>query len=323
MLLLVVVFSLVFLVCFGVVAVVMAPSSDTKAFQSRIDAIVARREMGEGGAEAVQLLRKQTVARFGWIEHVLSDYAPIQRFRRYIMQSGLKADPSTVLVQILVLGIVGYVGVMFFTHTPPLAVAGVLVLGSLPVLRIWWARRRRVRLFEDSLAHGIDMMARALRAGHSISSAFELVAQGAPEPAKSEFAEVFRQQNFGMPLRDALLQMLDRVPSQDLRVLVTGIIVQRETGGNLVEILDRTVFVIRERQRIRGEIRTQTAQGRLTGWILTLLPVAMLALINLMDPGYSKVLIHDPTGQKLMYAGVAMIFLGGFFINRIINSIDV
>lgn len=317
------VFGVVFLLCFGIVAVATAPSDETKAFQGRLDAIASRAAPGEAPPEAMQLLRKQTVTRFGWVEQMLSDYAPVQRFRRYIMQSGVKSDPATVVVQIVVLGAIGYVGVMFFTHTPPLAIGGALVLCVLPLIRIMWARSRRVKTFEDSLAHAIDMMARALRAGHSIASAFELVSQGAPEPAKSEFAEVFRQQNFGMPLRDALLQMLDRVPSQDLRVMVTGIIVQRETGGNLVEILDRTVFVIRERQRIRGEIRTQTAQGRLTGWILTLLPVAMLLLINLMDPGYSAGLLHDPTGQKMMYTGIVMIVLGGFFINRIINSIDI
>jgi tight adherence protein B len=323
MMLLVIVFSVVFLLCFGVVALSLAPSTDTKAFQSRIDAIVARSALGDTPPETVQLLRKQTASRFGWMEQLFSEYAPMQRFRRFIMQSGVKADPATVVVQSLVLAALGYVGAMFLTHMPPLGIGCAVILGLLPMIRIWWARHRRVKSFEESLAQAIDMMARALRAGHSIASAFELVAQGAPEPAKSEFAEVFRQQNFGMPLRDALLQMLDRVPSQDLRVLVTGIIVQRETGGNLVEILDRTVFVIRERQRIRGEIRTQTAQGRLTGWILTLLPVAMLLLINLMDPGYSAGLLHDPTGQKMMYAGIIMIILGGFFINRIINSIDV
>jgi len=119
------------------------------------------------------------------------------------------------------------------------------------------------------------------------------------------------------------MQMVDRVPSQDLRVLVTAILVQRETGGNLVEILDRTVTVIRERQRIHGEIRVQTAQGRLTGWILTALPVVMLVLINLTDPGYSKILFTDPTGRKLIYVGIAFIALGAFFIRKIINSIEV
>ncbi len=323
MMLLLVIFGLVFLLCFGIVFVAMTPSTDAKAFQSRIDAIAAVNAAGDAPVDAIQLLRKQTVTRFGWIEQVLSEYGPMQRFRRFVLQSGVKADPTSIVVQTLLLAGIGYVGVMFFTHTPPLGIGGAVVLGALPMVRIWWARRSRLKKFEDSLALGIDMMSRALRAGHSIASAFEVVAQGAPQPAGAEFAEVFRQQNFGMPLRDALLLMLDRVPSQDLRVLVTGIIVQRETGGNLVEILDRTVFVIRERQRIRGEIRTQTAQGRLTGWILTLLPVAMLLLINLMDPGYSSGLIHDPTGEKMMYAGIIMIVLGGFFINRIINSIDV
>ncbi|HTV81405.1 MAG TPA: type II secretion system F family protein [Acidobacteriaceae bacterium] len=323
MMLLLLVFGAVFLLCFGGVVVASAPSAETKVFQSRIDAIAARQAGGEAPAEAMQLLRKQQVSRFGWIEQLLNHYAPMQRFRRFVMQSGVKTDPTAILVQSLVLAAVGYVAVMFFTHTPPLGIAGIVVLGALPLAWVAWSRHRRVKTFEDSLAQAIDMVARSLRAGHSIASAFELVAQGAPEPAKSEFAEVFRQQNFGIPLRDALLQMLDRVPSQDLRVMITGIIVQRETGGNLVEILDRTVFVIRERQRIRGEIRTQTAQGRLTGWILTLLPVIMLLLINLMDPGYSKPLLHDPTGEKMMYAGIAMIVLGGFLINRIINSIDI
>lgn len=323
MILLVLIFGLVFLLCFGVVLVAMAPSTDQKAFQSRLDAIVTRGAIGEAPAEAVQLLRKQATTHFGWIEGVLSAYAPMKRFRRYVMQAGVNADPTSILVQVVVMAVIGYFGTMLFVSLKVIGLAVAVVMGLMPLGRIAWARSRRVKKFEDSLAQGIDMMARSLRAGHSIASAFELVSQGAPEPAKSEFAEVFRQQNFGMPMREALLQMLDRVPSQDLRVMVTGIVVQRETGGNLVEILDRTVFVIRERQRIRGEIRTQTAQGRLTGWILTMLPVAMLALINLMDPGYSGGLLHDPVGQKMIYVGIAMIMLGGYFINRIINSIDV
>jgi tight adherence protein B len=119
------------------------------------------------------------------------------------------------------------------------------------------------------------------------------------------------------------MQLIDRMPSPDLRVLVTAIVVQRETGGNLVEVLDRTVHVIRERQRIQGEIRTQTAQGRMTGWILTLLPVVVMAMINVMDPGYSKPLLKDPFGHKLLMLCGGLIALGAFFINRIINSIDV
>jgi tight adherence protein B len=191
-------------------------------------------------------------------------------------------------VQSLVCAVVGFAIMVVVFPWFVVELAAALAAGALPWIRIIFLRARRMKAFDDALAQGIDMMARALRAGHSVSGAIELIAQGCPEPAASEFSEVFRQQNFGMPLRDAFMQMLDRVPSQDLRVVVTAILVQRETGGNLVEILDRTVGVIRDRQRIHGEIRTQTAQGRLTGWILTLLPVVMLALINVTNPGYSK-----------------------------------
>jgi tight adherence protein B len=151
----------------------------------------------------------------------------------------------------------------------------------------------------------------------------EMLSTNAQEPAASEFGEIFKQQNLGLPLRDALMQLLDRVPSADLRVLVTAILVQKDTGGNLAEILDRTVFVIRERLRIQGEIQTQTAQGRLTGWILSSLPIVMLVLLNLVNPGYSSILLSDPFGRKLVYFSVGMLALGTFFIRRIVNGIEV
>ena len=134
------------------------------------------------------------------------------------------------------------------------------------------------------------MLARALRAGHSVVGAIDMLAENAQEPAASEFGEIFKQMNLGLPMRDALLQLLERVPSSDLRVLVTAIMVQKDTGGNLVEILDRTVLVIRERLRIQGEIQVQTAQGRITGWILSALPIVMMVVLNLVNPGYSSIL---------------------------------
>jgi tight adherence protein B len=150
-----------------------------------------------------------------------------------------------------------------------------------------------------------------------------MVSENAEEPAASAFKEVFKQQNLGLPLRDALMQLLDRFPSLDLRVLVTAILVQKDTGGNLADILDRTVFVIRERLRIQGEIRVQTASGRLTGWILSALPVVMLVLINFINPGYSSILLTDPTGKKLIYAGVVMLALGTWIMNHIVKGIEV
>ncbi|HEY6445293.1 MAG TPA: type II secretion system F family protein [Acidobacteriaceae bacterium] len=318
------VFCMILVLTLAIVMVATNPTRETKLIEQRITAVATHSPIGgQANIEALQLLRKTATSRFGWIDKSITVYKPAARIARYVSQSGAKTTPAAILVQALVLAVVGY-GIAFLVYPWFLVeVAAAVVVGLLPWLRIVWLRGRRMRAFDTSLAHGIDMMARALRAGHSIAGSIEIVSQGSPEPAASEFGEVFRQQNFGMPLRDAMMQMLDRVPSQDLRVLVTAILVQRETGGNLVEILDRTVQVIRERQRIHGEIRTQTAQGRLTGWILTSLPVVMLILINFVDPGYSKVLFTDPTGRDLIYAGVVFIAIGAFWIRRIINRIEV
>jgi tight adherence protein B len=180
-------------------------------------------------------------------------------------------------------------------------------------------RGRRLKAFNTALPDAIELMARSLRAGHSMNSSIELIAEQSPEPLSSEFVQVYKQQRLGLHFRDALLQMGGRIPSRDLQFLITAILVQKETGGDLTEILDRAAHVIRDRVRIEGEVRTHTAQGRLTGWILGLLPVIMLALLNIVSPGYSSVLFHDPTGQKLLYAGGVLIVLGGLIIRKIVD----
>lgn len=313
-------FFLILGLTFGLVLMVSAPSKGDKAVQQRLTAIaVGKSSIQDPVMEAAQLLRKTASSRFDWI----NQYFSLQKLQRWIGQAAIDTTASAFIVQTLALGAIGLLIALIFVPMLATELAGACVVGALPWTRIAIARSRRIGAFNKALPHSVDMMSRSLRAGHSTAAAIEIMAQGSPEPAASEFAEVFRQQNFGLPLRDALMQLLDRVPSPDLRVLVTAINVQRETGGNLVEVLDRTVFVIRERQRIQGEIRTQTAQGRMTGWILTLLPVILMGLINFMDPGYSRVLFTDPTGHLLLYGAAALIGLGAFIINRIINGIDV
>jgi tight adherence protein B len=188
-----------------------------------------------------------------------------------------------------------------------------------PSMYLKHRRARRLAMFNSGLPDAIDLMARALRAGHSLSSAIEVLSEQSGAGVATEFNVVFRQQNFGLPLRDALLQMADRVPSKDLRFLVTAMLVQKETGGNLTEILDRTSHVIRERIRIGGEVQVKTAQGRLTGTILSLLPVLMLLLTSVINPEYARILLHDPVGHKLLYVGAGLILTGTFFIRKIVD----
>ncbi len=318
-------FFAVLVITFGVVSFATAPTKIDKTLQSRLAAVTADKVGGVSTAslEASELLRKTATSRFDWIGQSLNKYVSMASLQKWISQAALNTTASALLVQTAAAAAIGFLLTMFFAPILGVEVAVAGVCATLPWARVAFLRYRRLSAFDKALPHAIDMMARSLRAGHSTAAAIEIMAQGAPEPAGSEFAEVFRQQNFGLPMRDALMQLVDRVPSLDLRVLVTAIVVQRETGGNLVEVLDRATHVIRERQRIQGEIRTQTAQGRLTGWILTLLPVVVMGLINIMDPGYSKPLLRDPVGHKLLLLCVCLIMLGAFFINRIINSIDV
>jgi tight adherence protein B len=318
-------FFAVLLITFAAVTFATAPSRVDKTLQSRLAAVTANNTGGvsSDALEANELLRKTASSRFDWIGQSLGKYVSMAALQKWISQAALNTTASAVFVQTAAAAGIGFIVTMFFAPILGVELAAAGLCASLPWVRVAFSRYRRLRAFEKALPHAIDMMARALRAGHSTAAAIEIMAQGAPEPACSEFSEVFRQQNFGLPLRDALMQLIDRVPSADLRVLVTAIVVQRETGGNLVEVLDRTTNVIRERQRLQGEIRVQTAQGRLTGWILTLLPVVVMGLINVMDPGYSKPLLNDPFGHKLLLLCAGLIAMGALVINRIINSIDV
>ena len=206
-----------------------------------------------------------------------------------------------------------------FLHTVLLAGAACAAGACIPYFLLRRKRNRRLKAFNAALPDAIDLMARSLRTGHSMNASIEMIAEQSLEPLSSEFLQVFKQQRLGVHFRDALLQMGSRVPSQDLHFLITAILVQKETGGDLTEILDRTSHVIRDRVRIEGEVRTRTAQGRLTGWILSLLPVIMLVLINFVNPGYSAILFHDPTGQKMLYTGGALIILGGLIIRKIVD----
>lgn len=206
----------------------------------------------------------------------------------------------------------------FLLPLPLVCVAGAAGAGARYLLLVR-KRNKRLKKFARALPDAIELMARALRAGHSMASSIEIIAEQSPRPLNAEFAICFQQQKFGIPFRDALLEMGERVPSKDLHFLITAVLVQKETGGDLTEILDRTTVVIRERVRIEGEIKTYTAQGRLTGWILSCLPVAMLTLINVITPGYSHILFYDPLGQKLLYAGATCIGLGALIIRKIVD----
>jgi tight adherence protein B len=315
-------FLIMMFLIFCTIAVVMRPTADQKAIAKRLVLVRARgleSKLDPSGG----LLKEETSGSFGWIDDILAEFPITAKAQRLINQADSKTTLGSLIVTSLGLALAGFFVAYLIVPFLPIAVAVAAVGAYVPMFVLTFRRNRRVAAFNKALPDAIDMIARSLRAGHSMIAAISIVAEHAVEPVGSEFSEVFRKQNFGLPIRDALTQLLERVPSQDLRVLVTAILVQKDTGGNLAEILDRTVRVIRERLRIQGEIRTHTAQGRMTGWILCALPVVMLVLINMVNPGYSKVLFNDPFGRELLYVGVALLSIGGFVIRQIVNGIEV
>ncbi len=316
-------FIVMLLLAFGVMVFATKPSQGQQVLERRMAEIQSKADSTSTNTQVAQLLKLEPTSQFGWLEGLLQKYQISQMLETRIAQADSKTTVSRLVMTSVVLGVVGCVISFLIIPMWIVQVLATLILAYIPIGLISFKRSRRLKAFAKGLPDSIDMMGRALRAGHSMVAAMSIIAEQGVEPIASEFNEVFKQQNFGLPLRDALNQMLDRVPSADLRVLVTGILVQKDTGGNLAEILDRIGHTIRERMRIHGEIKTHTAQGRMTGYILCALPIVMLVVINLVNPGYSKVLIDTPLGHEIGYVGIGLLTVGGLIIRQIINGIEV
>jgi tight adherence protein B len=307
-------------VTFAVVMFFTRPSASSRAVGRRLARV---RTAGQGVVHnedgAAEFLKQTILSEIKWLNKLLEGWGTAHKISLLLAQAESSWSVSTVLFASALLGLMGFSIVRFWiVDLIPGLIAGILAV-ALPILVLRAKRARRLTKFNQKLPDALDLIARALRAGHSIGAAIEIVAEEGVEPLRSEFGEVYKQQNFGIPQRDALLQLGRRVPSADLQIVITAMLVQKETGGNLVDILDRTTAVLRDRVRIQGELRIHTAQGRLTGWILCLLPVVMFCLISVANPGYTDVLIHDPVGRKLTYTGIGMMVMGGLLIRKIVR----
>ncbi len=194
-----------------------------------------------------------------------------------------------------------------------------IMLGAIPLVWVLYRRAARFRRFNLMLPDAIDLMSRALRAGHALPSALAMVAEETSEPLGPEFRRTADELNYGLPFREALLNLERRFPVRDLRFLVTAILVQKESGGNLVALLDKSAAVLRARIHLTQKVRIFTAQGRLTGVILMALPFICFIALNLVSPGYTKPLFENEMGRKMVYGMVASLAVGLFMIRRIIR----
>ncbi len=307
-------FVVIFGVCFLAFWLVAKPSGADKKAEKRLKD-VTRPKLGMDSALDTEILRPANANDGPKFQQTALWLALL----RLLEESNAGQTPKAVILWSLASGVALGLVMMMLISALPLAIAAGLVGMILPIVRLKFLRGRRVKKFEEVLPDSLDLMARALRSGHAVSAAIEVVAEQGREPVASEFKALFQQQSYGLPFRDALDSMMKRVPSTDLQFCGTAMLVQKETGGNLAEILDRTVEIMRERVRIRGEVATKTAQGKLTGLILALLPVALLLIISFTNPEYAHTLTGTETGHKMLYISGGMITVGYLIIRQIVN----
>jgi tight adherence protein B len=275
-------------------------------------------ESMEGFAAGSNVFRS-AVLQSPWLRPIVSRIPQLRDAQLILEQAGMSWSVQTLLL--LSIGTALAVGSMTLIATGSVLM-GLIATGMgamVPNLYVRRRRTKRLNAFEELLPESIDLVGRALRAGHPLTAGFKMAADDGPEPVAGEFRRVFEEQRFGLPLQDSLLGMADRVNLMDVRILVTAILIQREVGGNLAEILDTLAGVVRARFTIRRQIRVYTAQGRMTGYLLSALPLILFSILYMINAQYMSILFTDPIGKILIGMAVSMQFLGFLWIRKIIK----
>lgn len=239
--------------------------------------------------------------------------------KRSLADSGLSWTIGAVLLACGFLAIVVFLTLTIATAQPVPGAVVALIAGSLPYLWVRWAAAKRLKKFEEQLPQAVDMIAVSLRAGHALTTGLLMVAEEIPAPLGAEFRLLYDQQTYGKPLSDVLREFADRVPLLDARLFATAVLTQRETGGNLAEVLDKLAAVVRERFHVRRQVRTLSAHGRVTGWTLACLPPVLAVVLALVAPSHIRLLIDDPLGRQLTAGALGLQAIGMLSIRRIVN----
>ncbi len=234
-------------------------------------------------------------------------------------QAGSRTSVGTFAAMTIVGAVVGGLAGAILLRKTYAIVAGVALGALLPLLYFRHRRSARLRRFEEQFPDALDLLSRALRAGHAFQTALGMAGDELKDPVAREFKKTFDQQNFGLPLRDALNQLSERVPLLDVRFFVTAVLIQRETGGNLSEILDNLAHVVRERFKILRQVRVHTAHGRFTAYVLLALPAVLGMALMMVNPEQMGVLIHEPMGRMLLVGAAFMQTIGYFWIRKVIK----
>jgi tight adherence protein B len=264
-------------------------------------------------------LRDDLLSEIPALQNLLRSSASASKLQTLLSQAGMKTRPGKFILISLLLAAIPALLVLQFTRQPLYAVIVAVAGALLPYFFASWMRSRRFHKFEERFPEAIDLLGRSTRAGHAFTTSLELIANELGEPVSGEFKKLFEEQRFGLPLRDALLNLSQRLPIIDVRFFVTAVLLQRETGGNLAEILDKLSYTIRERFKILRQVRVFTAQGRLTLLILMVLPIGLVLVMSTLNGNFMHVLFTDPVGHWLVMIGITFQIIGFLLIRRIIQ----
>ena len=319
MLVLIVTFAAAFTVVCLVLLVVMAPGAkEAKQTRSRLDEIRSARADSVID-ESLDVRRVEQLSTVPWLNNLLQKLDFTNNLRLLLKQ----ADLNWTVGKLLLISAALACGSGYLVDLRTGAGLLALIVGSLaaigPFAYVFNRRNNRFDRMRQYLPEALDLMVSAIRAGHSFSSAMGMSASESPEPVRREFRQCFDEQNFGLELRQCLLNLAHRVPIHDIRILVTAVLIQSETGGNLTEILDKVAYLIREDFRLQRQVRTHTAQGRLTGWILSMLPPILGLMLYMANPDSMSILWKRSEGRVMLYAGTIMTMVGALIIRRIIR----
>lgn len=320
--------ELIVIVFIGVAAIVIllmaaGGGSTTRLSKERIkvlqSVLLQTRRSPDNEIDIADLKKTEELSSIPWLNRVLLQFEVVPRVRLLLYQANVRWTASLLMLLTGVFFLVPLYLIELITGQFLAALGGGLLLAFAPWIYVVRKKKKRFKAFEAELPEALDLMVGALRVGHSLNSALTLVAKECEEPLSGEFRICSEEQNYGLEFTATLENLITRVPLPDVKIVATAMTIQRETGGNLAEILDNASQIIRERFALLRQVRTHTAQGRLTGLILTLLPIILGVLMFIISPHEISILWTDPTGRKLLYAGAVMILIGGLIIRNIVN----
>jgi len=249
--------------------------------------------------------------------HKLTGWSKVDNLQKQLLQADIYLAPGVFLCVVGILGCLGFIGGTYVGGVWPWASGA--ILGGSPFLVMRWKKGRKTLKFEKQMPEAMELLARSLRAGHTLQSTLELVAQETPAPLGKEMRIAYEEQRLGLSMSQALRRMGDRVASQDLRYFVTAVLIQTETGGNLAEILDNIGNLIRERLKLKGKVQALTAEGRFSALVLVGLPILTFLFLFLINRDYVMVLVHDPMGTKLLTGAILSVVIGALVMKKMIT----